>query len=162
MTLYELTKEYQELLDLLEDEDTPDEAVEDTLSMIIEDIDDKAEGYCEVMKSLQAHAEILKKEKQRLAAKQSSLEKRVERMRGKLLYAMLLTGRKAIKTPLFSISARQTHSLIVDVPETELPDEFKKVTVTADKDAMKSFMRDNGIFCTSFAHWEPVDSLVVR
>lgn len=162
MTLYELTGEFLQLQNLIDDEDVTEDEAADTMSMILEDIDEKAEGCCYVMKNTQAEIEAIKKEKMRLAAKQSSLEKKLDRMRKVVLYAMLLTNRKSIKTPLFSLSARQTSSLVLDVPETDLPDEFKRVTVTADKEALKKFMKDNAMLSTSFAHFETTDSLVVR
>lgn len=162
MTLYELTNEYQDLLDLLEDGEAPEEAVNDTLSMILGDIEDKAEDYCKVMKQLQTDADALKAEKQRIAAKQSAIEKNIERMRSALLHAMLLTGLNKIKKPLFTISTRTTQKVFLDVPEEELPKEFQKVTVKADMKGLEEFMKDNAMLATSFAHFEPADSLIVR
>ena len=43
MTLYELKENYRAVLDLMEDEEADQEAVADTLSMITDDIEEKAE-----------------------------------------------------------------------------------------------------------------------
>lgn len=162
MTLYELLEEYQRLQDLIDDDDVTEDEVADTMSMNAEDITDKVEGYCMVMKNTQAEIEAIKAEKMRLASKQARLEKKLERLRKIVAYAMALTNRKSIKTSLFSLNLRQTSSLVLDVPETELPDEFKRVTVSVDKEAMKKFMKDNAMLSTSFAHFETTESLVVR
>ena len=162
MTLYDLTKEYQDLLELLEDGEAPEEAVNDTLSMVLMDINDKAEGYGQVLKQMQADAEALKAEKLRIASRQSSLEKNIERLRGAMLHAMLITGQTKIKTPLFSFSTRTTQRIQLDVPEDKIPTQFQKVTVKADTKAIEQFMKDNAILCTEFAHFEPTQSLMVR
>ena len=169
MTLYQLTGEFLELRDLLEDEDTPEEAVKDTLGMILADIDDKAEGYYMVIKQFQADAaeikakeDILNEEVKRLRGKRQSLERRVDQMRSALLSAMLLTGKKQIKRPLFTISTRTVQKIFLDVPEEDVPDEFQVITRKVDKRAIETFMKQNALSATSFAHWEPVDSLTVR
>lgn len=163
MTLYELKTEYQELLDLLEDGDAEEQAVTDTLSMILADIEDKAEDYCKVMKQLQADAEALKVEKMRIAQKQSGIERNIDRMRGALLHTMLLTGKRKIKKPLFSISTSIRYKAFLDVPEDLIPKEFQKVTVKADSKAIEDWLKTgpNASEC-HWAHLEPVDSLTIR
>lgn len=162
MTLYELTTEYQNLLELLEDGEAPEEAVSDTLEMVLADINDKAEGYGKVLKQMQADADALKAEKMRIAGKQSGIEKNIDRLRNAMLRAMQLTNQKSIKTPLFSFSTRTTSKIFLDVPEDQLPTEFQKVTVKADTKGIEKFMKDNAMLATTFAHFEPVDILTVR
>lgn len=162
MNLYPLTQKYQSLLDLLEDGEAPEEAINDTMSMIVEDIKDESEDCCMVLKQLQADKEILKAEKQRIAAKESAIQRNIDRMRGAMLHAMLLTGLNKIKTPLFSLSTRTYQKLVLDVPEDKIPKEFQKVTVKADMKGLEEFMKDNAMLATSFAHFEPADSLIVR
>ena len=162
MNLYPLTQKYQSLLDLLEDGEAPEEAINDTMSMIVEDIKDESEDCCMVLKQLQADKEALKAEKQRIAAKESAIQRNIERMRGAMLHAMLLTGLNKIKTPLFSLSTRTYQKLVLDVPEDKIPKEFQKVTVKADMKGLEEFMKDNAMLATSFAHFEPADSLIVR
>lgn len=162
MTLYDLTTEYQNLLELLEDGEAPEEAVSDTLEMVLADINDKAEGYGKVLKQMQADADALKAEKMRIASKQSAIEKNIDRLRTALLRAMQLTNQKSIKTPLFSFSTRTTSKVFLDVAEDQLPTEFQKVTVKADTKGIEKFMKDNAMLATTFAHFEPVDILTVR
>jgi hypothetical protein len=162
MNLYPLTQKYQSLLDLLEDGEAPEEAINDTMSMIVEDIKDESEDCCMVLKQLQADKETLKAEKQRIAAKESAIQRSIDRMRGAMLHAMLLTGLNKIKTPLFSLSTRTYQKLVLDVPEDKIPKEFQKITVKADMKGLEDFMKDNAMLATSFAHFEPADSLIVR
>ena len=76
MTLHALEDEYLALLTMLEEdpEEADEAAIHDTISMILLDIDEKAEGYGKVLKQLQADAAMLKEEKMRIAKKQATKE----------------------------------------------------------------------------------------
>lgn len=172
MTLYDLENDYLELLTMLEEdpEEADETAIHDTLSMILLDIDEKIEGYGKVLKQLQADAEALKQEKMRIARKQSGIEKNIERLRGAMLHAMLLTGRNKIKTKLFSFSTRSTWKPILDVPVDEIPIEFwKPVKPEADMKAIEKWLKEfnpdvSGNNCTTceWAHLDQVETLMVR
>lgn len=169
MNLYKLENEYQTLLDMLESEDASEEAIKETMAMILLDIDDKAENYGKVLEQLKADAEALKQAKLRIAKKQAAIENGIDRLRSALLSVMLLTGRSKIKTPLYTFSATSRWKAVLDVADDQVPDEFKKVTVKADTAAiekwLKSFNRDEGgNNCTTceWAHLEQVESLTVR
>lgn len=162
MTLYELQDEYLNLLTMLEeDPDEADEqAIHDTIEMILMDIDEKAEGYGQVLKQMQADAEAIKAEKLRLARKQAGIEKNMERLRGALLSAMLLTGKTKIKTKLFSFSTRETQKVVLDLPVTQIPPDFWKVKdPEADTKAIGEYLKTHEV---DFAHFEPAHSLTIR
>lgn len=163
MTLYELQDEYLNLLTMLEeDPDEADEqAIHDTIEMILMDIDEKAEGYGQVLKQMQADAEAIKAEKLRLARKQAGIEKNMDRLRGALLSAMLLTGKTKIKTKLFSFSTRETQKVVLDLPVNEIPPDFWKVKdPEADTKAIGEYLKAGHE--VDFAHFEPAHSLTVR
>lgn len=66
MTLYELTTQYQALLELAEDPDVDPEVLADTMDGLDGDIEEKADGYAKVIKSLEAQAAGVKTELDRL------------------------------------------------------------------------------------------------
>ena len=172
MTLYQLTDEFLNLLTMLEEdpEEAEEQAIHDTISMILLDIEEKAEGYGQVLKQLQADADALKAEKLRIAKKQATIEANIERLRKALLHAMLLTGRTKIKTPLFSFSTSTRWKPVLDVPADAIPEQFwKPVKVEADMKAVEKWLKEfnpeiSGNNCTEceWAHLEQVDSLTVR
>ena len=102
MTLYELTQEWQELLDMMEDPEVNPQAVTDTLEAIGGEIEEKADGYAKVIASLKADAEALKKEEDRLSARRKAITANIDRMKTSLEDAMRLTGKTKFKTELFS------------------------------------------------------------
>ena len=162
MKLYELTTEYLHLLDVLEDEDASEEAIRDTMGMILEDITDKIEDCGKVLKQLRADAEALKAEKLRLASRQAAIERGEERLREAIRLAMAVTNQRKIKTGLFTFGLTKQNKVVLDVPEEALPIEFQKVTVKADTKALKEYlMRDEADLCR-LAHFETVDTLTVR
>lgn len=164
MNLYEMTNDYLELVRMLEEdpEEADETAIHDTLSMLLLDIDEKAEGYGKVLKQLQADAAMLKEEKLRIAKKQATIENNIERLRGALLHAMLITGRNKIKTPLFSFSTSTRWKAFLDVSEDEIPEQFQKVTVKADTKAIEDWLKKGNAAECEWAHLEQVDSLTVR
>ena len=163
MTLYELTKEYQDLLAMLEDEDADEQAINDTLELIALDIEEKAEGYGMVLKQMQADAEALKNEKMRLARRQTAIERNYDRLRERLKYSMLITGKTKIKTKLFTFGTQTRWKAFIDVAEDRVPEEFQKIYIKADTTAIEKWLKDgsNSADC-DWAHLEPVDILTVR
>lgn len=162
MKLYDLTTEYLHLLDILEDEDASEEAIRDTMGMILEDITDKIEDCGKVLKQLRADAEAVKVEKLRLASRQAAIERGEERLREAIRLAMAVTHQRKIKTGLFTFGLTKQNKVVLDVPEEALPIEFQKVTVKADTQALKEYlMRDEADLC-GLAHFETVDTLTVR
>ena len=67
MTLYELTGQYLELLDMAEDADP--EVFADTLEGIDGEIEDKADNYAKVIRTLEGDVQSVKSEIDRLTEK---------------------------------------------------------------------------------------------
>ena len=70
-TLYELTSEYLQLLEMAEDPDVDLQTIADTMEAIGGEIEDKADGYARVMKQIEANAAGIKAEIGRLTARKT-------------------------------------------------------------------------------------------
>lgn len=171
MTLYKLTAEMADLLNQLEELPPEDpelyavheEAIRNTLECLEMDFADKADGYGKVLKQLAADAEMLKREKLRIASKQSELENNMNRLREAMLRAMVATDQRKIKTPLFtfSVSTRQKAVLASGVEPEDLPEEWqKRKPVEANMQVIEKWLKDGGV--TVVAHLEEVNGLTVR
>lgn len=160
MTLYELEQRYRLLLDMAEEGELSEDALNDMREYLLEDIGGKLEGYGCVLRQLTADAEAVKTEKMRLAMKQAALEKNVEKIRDAIKSAMLLTDQKKVKTPLFTFSTTTRLKPIVDVPEGKIPPQFQKVTIKADTKEIEEFLKAGNE--VPWAHLEQVQSLTVR
>ena len=102
-SLYELTSDYMNLLELAEDPDIDEQAFMDTLAGIEGAIEDKAEAYAIIIGDLLAKAERITGEAKRLNAWADSLTKHADRMKETLMYSMDAVGKKKIETEHFRI-----------------------------------------------------------
>ena len=65
MKLYELTNDYLALLDAIDNDEMPEEAIADTLEAITASIEDKADSIACVLKNLDAEIVAIKTEETR-------------------------------------------------------------------------------------------------
>jgi|GEM_PF-4991471 Siphovirus Gp157. len=160
MLLYEFSNDYLKLLDLSEEEELSEEAITDTMQMILDGGNDAAEGVGKLLKQLAADAEACKAEKLRLAKKQAMKERTAEKMREILKSWMQITNQKKIKTGLFTFSLATRKKLVLDVDEEAVPWEFAKVTVKPDTKKITEAMNKGDDI--DWAHFEEAESLTVR
>lgn len=168
MKLYEQTDDLQALIEMLED-DPENEAIKQTISLLLIDLEDKAEDYVHVIRQLEADAEMAKAEKLRLAKKQSAAENGARRLRDALKEAMLLTGRTKIKRPTCQVSITPRWETVIDVDVNDIPDEFKKVTVEPKRQEITRWLKaydpdkeGTNLETCDWAHLEQTESLTVR
>lgn len=146
-TMYELTSDYNEVLELASNPDIDPQAITDTLEAINVEIEIKAENTAKVLRELEGMAAALKTEEQRLAARRKSIENNVDRIKTGLYEAMKTTGKTKFKTPLFSFAIAKNGGkipVVVDVDTADLPDEFVIVTEKPNVDAIREYLEKNG------------------
>ena len=163
-TIYELTSDYLNLLELAEDPDIDEQAFLDTLESIEGELEDKADNYAKVIRSLEADAAACDAEAKRLRAKKQTIENNVKRMKGALQYAMQTTGKVKFKTPLFSFGIRKNPaSVVIDTANVrDFPDEYIiESEPILDKKALKDALKA-GEDLTGLCHLEQTESLQIR
>lgn len=160
MTLYELTDDYLRLLEFAEDPDCDPEVLKDTMDGITGAIEDKADGYAKVIKELDARAEALAKEADRLSSRKKTIEGNIKRMKEHLTLAMVATDKRKFKTNLFSFSVQRNQpSVKFDVPETEIPDDYMRIKKEPDKTSIKKAIEAGEV---SWAHLEESEGVRIR
>lgn len=123
MTLYEITDEYRQLLEIAEDPDMDPDVLRDTMEAIDADLEDKADGYAKVIRTLEAEEAGLDTEIKRLQARKSTVAGSKARIKGALESAMRQTGKTKFKTPLFSFSIQKNPASVV-LAEGKVPTEY--------------------------------------
>lgn len=126
-TLYELTGQYLELLEMLEEDDGTDEQViRDTLEGIDGELEIKADNYAKIIRELSEEAKKFEAEKKRLEARQTTLENRVKLLKENLFFAMKETGKTKFKTDLFSFGIQKNGGAqpIEIIPDVPIPAEY--------------------------------------
>lgn len=156
MKLYELTEQYEEVINLLYDGETDEQTIMDTLESIEGEIEDKADSYAKIIKTMVAEAEVIKGEEDRLHSRRMSLENRAKWLKSTLQANLEFIGKTKFKTELFSFSVspnggKQPLSItdnLGDIPGKYLIPQDPVV----DKDAVRELLKDHEV---EWARLEP-------
>ncbi len=145
-SLYELTGEYLELKNLIEDEEVDPQVIEDTLESVGGEIEDKAEGYAKIIKGLEGDAQTLETEIKRMSEEKRVIENRIASLKKNLQEAMIATGKTKFKTDLFSFRIQKNPPTCkILVAEKNVPDEFKTFhDPTINKMAVTAYLKEHG------------------
>ena len=115
MRLYELTNDYMDLLFAIDNEEIPEEAITDTLEAITASIEEKADNIACMLKGLEAEAQAIKAEEDRLKARRQAKERAYERIKAYLSEERLKANITAVDTARNKITFRKSESVqIVD------------------------------------------------
>lgn len=171
--LYELTGEFLQLMDMLEDEECDEQCIMDTLESVEYEIEDKADGYAKIIKSLESNVDGLTKEADRLISRKKTYENRIKWLKQNLEMCMRATGKRKFTTDLFSFNIQKNggkRKLVIDVDVEKVPEEYRiKQPDAIDGESIREFLKENGyegqdgsLNC-EFAHLEPQgESLRIR
>lgn len=98
----------------------------DTLESINDSIENKADNYTSVIRSLEGDNEALDKEIKRLQARKKANENGIINMKQNLQYAMEVTGKKVFKTATNSYGIQRNAPSVKLIDETKLPETYYK------------------------------------
>lgn len=143
-TLFQLEEEFQRLLEWAEDPETDQEAFADTLEGLQFEFDSKVEGYCKVIRQLEADVKAFNDMAQEFLRKKTVCESSIKRMKTTLKEAMERTGQKKIETQLFKVSVagnggKRPMTICGDVPE-----QFKVVKYENDNEKIRQYLESLG------------------
>ncbi len=158
-SLYELTGQMEYLKGLLEDPEVEDQVVLETMESIEFEIEEKAEGYGKIIRMLQAEADAIDGEVERLSARKKALTNNVNRLKSSLFESMRVLDMRKIKTPLFSFHIQKnpaTVDIVGKVPKKYLIPQEPKV----DKKAIIEYVKEHGD--TKYAKMVQSESLRMR
>ena len=121
MKLYELTQNYRNLQELLDDETIPQDEILKALNGLEGQFDEKAENIVKVMKSIDADVKGLKDEEKRLSDRRKALENRSINLKAYLTDSMRAIGKEKIKGNIFTL-AFQKNPPSANISDTTLID----------------------------------------
>lgn len=164
--LYNLTGDYERVLQMLYDDEHKEDTVIDTLDSIEGAIEDKADGYAMVIRSVEADVAGIKAEIERLQSRKKALENKVSWLKTNLENSMRMIGKTKFKTALFSFGIQKNggkRALILDCDVDALPSELQKVTVEANNEALRQLLEQEKAESNQYAHLAPQgESLRIR
>lgn len=156
MKLYELTEQYEEVMNFFYDGETDEQTILDTLESIEGEIEDKADNYARMIKNLSAEAEMVKAEADRLNRRYKSLNARAEWLKGTLKANMEFIGKTKFKTALFSFSVSKNggkQPMTITENLGEIPNKFLiQQDPLVNKEAVRQLLVEKEV---DWAHLEP-------
>ena len=139
MHLYEITKQLNELLAM---EDIPRAQIEDTINLIGEEFEGKAEMVAAYIRELEADEAGLNSEIDRLSERKRVLVSKIDNLKDYLRQNMMASGKTNIKGKLFSITLGKPSPVVdVFVHVEQLPEQYRVVKVSADNSAIKNAIK---------------------
>ena len=151
--LYQLTNDYENVLNMLYDEDMDEQMILDTLEGIEGEIEDKADGYAKIIKELEAKRDARKAEVKRLTESAKVFENRANVLKQNLFNTMKQTGKTKFATDLFSFNIVKNGGKQALTIDGDVPEEYTKTIIENDTDKIRQALenREN----LPFAHLEP-------
>lgn len=141
LTLYDLSANYLQALDVLTDPeaDLPAEAVNDTLEALAGELEDKAINVAKFLRNMETMAEAIKAAEADMARRRKALENRVQWLKDYLKGSMEITGITKIECPYFKLSIQNNPPAVNILDEDAIPSEFKEQVITwkIDKTGIK-------------------------
>lgn len=148
MNLYDLTEQYQDLLELAQEggEGVDYEAMLDGMEGAISD---KLDGYCKIIKTLEAEIDALKAEATRIMQRQTALNNQVVRLKDAMKIGMLRLNLDKHKSMLFTVSITKPRQRVevtnIDAVPTEMIRVKKEVDKTAVMEQLKAGNKIHGV-----------------
>lgn len=114
MKLYEIANDYLALVEAIENEEIPEEAIADTLEAITAEFEDKADNIACLMKSLNAEALAIREEEKKLAKRRQQKERVAERLKEYLSDTLQRAGIASVETTRNKITFRKSEPLDIN------------------------------------------------
>lgn len=126
-TLYELTEEYRQLLEMMEDDTVDPEVLQDTLEGVDGEIEAKADNCAKLIRELNGVTSVINEEIERLKARKDVISNNADRVKKYLEKAMIDTGKRKFKTALFGFNIQKNPASVVVDQEDKIPEEYVDV-----------------------------------
>ena len=145
-TLYELTAEYKELLEMAEEQNLTQADIKDTLEGMDYEFEDKADGYAKVLRSLDGK-EAISSEIKRLTEMKKVVANNKKAIKQNLENAMIETGKTKFKTTLFSFGIQKNPASVRIKDESLVPEEYRiKQPDKIDKKLLIKALKEGAVF----------------
>lgn len=141
-SLINLTEEYKELLELVQDPEVDEQTLLDTMEAINGEISVKCGAYIAVMNYIKSRAELFKNEAKRLNEAAKAMENNIARMKERIKYAMEEMGVKSLESEYNTLKIVANGGVQPLKITGEVPDSYKKVILENDNDKIRKDLKD--------------------
>jgi hypothetical protein len=144
--LYDLTEQYNDLLDLLEASEDR-EALQAMLDGLGDAFDSKVESIVKLIRSKAAERDAIDEEAERLRKRAGKIDREVEWLQSYIQREMERLGKEKVKSSLFNISMANCPPAVNILNELDIPDEYlvtKPAVTSLDKRLILEMLK-NGV-----------------
>lgn len=127
MNLFELTENYVKFFTMLEEADEITEELEEMANNLNIAIEEKSDNYVKMIKNLDADVEAYKNQEKQFNKKRKTSENKIAWLKKNLQSSMEQTGRKKVKTELFTISIQKNTPSLEIRDEKNIDDSYYRV-----------------------------------
>lgn len=146
MKLYEISNEYQSILNNMYDPETGEVNKESMskLNEITESLDKKCVAVACYIENIKAECQAISDAKKRMSERESKFKRKLQNMKEYLLYNMEKSDIKKVSCSYFDISVHKNPDSVEIYDESIIPLDYDKVEIKKDIDKMRKDLR-NGI-----------------
>lgn len=123
MRLYDLSQQYADMLDMLED-DADNEVLQTMLDGLEGKIEEKIENTVKVMKSIEFNANCIDAEIKRLSSRKAALTNNISYLKTNIEQSMLTLGIDRVKGNIYTVAMQNNNQKVNVIDEEAIPDYF--------------------------------------
>ena len=136
MNLFELTENYVKFFTMLEEADEITEELEEMANNLNIAIEEKSDNYVKMIKNLDADVEAFKNQEKIFNKKRKTAENKIAWLKKNLQSSMEQTGRKKVKTKLFTVSLQKNAPSLEITNEKNIDDSYYVIERKLNKRAL--------------------------
>ncbi|MDH2997218.1 hypothetical protein A1D22_05970 [Pasteurellaceae bacterium LFhippo2] len=147
MKLYEISQQYQNIAELLNDPELAEnQDVLSALDNIEDDFNNKVQQTVFIMKNIESEIDPIDAEIKRLQAMKKARQNNIDRIKTRLKENLKATGIHKVNCGLFNVSYRETEQNAVELDEdlflaNNLNEEFITVKISPNKTEIKNALK---------------------
>jgi superfamily II RNA helicase len=124
MRLYEINQKFQQIWDMVSDDESDLELLENCLQSMEGELEEKAENMAKMIKSLEADEKAIKEEEDRLKARRKAFENRREGMKNWLEANLIQMGIDKVKCSTFTVSIQNNPQSVNVIDQKLIPKKY--------------------------------------
>lgn len=160
-TLYEIKGQFKELMEMADECNLTQADIKDTLEGLDYELEEKADAYAKVIRTLECDVDSVDAEIKRLTDKKKRIQNNISSMKQSLESTMIELGKKKIKTPLFGFNIQKNPPSVNILDESKVPDNFRiKQPDKIDRKSIIAELKESGN--TDWAELVQTESLRIR
>lgn len=160
-TLYEIKGQFKELMEMADECNLTQDDIKDTLEGLDYELEEKADAYAKVIRTLECDVDSVDAEIKRLTDKKRRIQNNISSMKRSLESTMIELGKKKIKTPLFGFNIQKNPPSVNILDESKVPENFRiKQPDKIDRKSIIAELKESGN--TDWAELVQTESLRIR